>query len=313
MACRTVFMGTAEIACTPLRTLHELEGIHLTDVVTQPDKPGGRKLKLQPSPVKIAAQELGLAIHQPESLRNASALEFLTDLQPDLFIVMAYGQILPESVLGLPIKGALNLHASLLPRHRGAAPIQRAILEGDQETGITLMQMEPSLDTGAMIAVLRTPIGPDDNSQTIHDRLAALSGSILEQSLSTYLSGQITPVPQDHELATYAKKVTKSEGRIDWRQPAIIIDRQIRAFAPWPGAFTDLQVDTQKTLKIHAATLSEETGEPGIVLKAEGQTLQIGCGTGSLYITQLQREGSRPMSAADFLNGQSLRTGDSLN
>ena len=310
MTYRTVFMGTAEIACTPLRALCEMEGIELSGVLTQPDKPSGRKLRLQSSPVKQTAEKLGLQIFQPENLRDQSALKLLSELQPNLFVVMAYGQILPKAVLDLPSYGALNLHASLLPRHRGAAPIQRALLEGDSETGITLMQMAPSLDTGDMIAKISTPIHATDTSETLLDRLAGLSGTILLESLMNYLAGKITPIPQDDTAATYAWKVTKEEGQVDWLQSATHIHRQIRAFTPWPGAFFTIPSPSVTRARIHEATPSDGEGAPGEVLIVDPNRLRIGCGQGTLDISILQKQGGRPMSVRDFLNGHTVQVGD---
>jgi methionyl-tRNA formyltransferase len=302
-------MGTAEIACAPLKALYDLPNCELVSVLTQPDRPRGRGMNLQPSAVKQCAEELRLSVLQPPTLRNDGVLEQLRSLRTDVIVVMAFGQILPQSVLDLPKYGAVNIHASILPRHRGAAPIQWAILEGDHETGVTLMKMDAELDTGDIIAVLRTPIHATDNSQNLHDRLADLGASLLTAKLRDYLAGHISPKPQDNDLSTYARKITKDDGQIDWSLPAIEIHRRIRALTPWPGAFTFLPVKQARLLKIPEAYISEPEGNPGKILSVSENSLVVACGKNSLSLTKLQREGSRSMDVDNFLNGCPLASG----
>ena len=309
MGFRTLYMGTAEIACAPLNALHDLPGCEIVSVLTQPDRPSGRSMKMQSSAVKHCAEELGFSVLQPPTLRDDGVLEQLRSLQADLIVVTAFGQILPQSVLDLPKHGAVNIHASILPRHRGAAPIQWAILEGDRETGVTLMKMDEGLDTGDIIAVSRTPIQATDNSQILHDRLAELGASLLIRTLPDYVAGIISPKPQDNNLATYARKIVKDDGRIDWSLPSIEIHRRIRAFTPWPGAFTFLPIEQRNLLKISEASISESEGSAGEILSVSGNNLLVACGQKSLALTKLQREGSRTMDVDNFLNGCPLEPG----
>ncbi len=309
MGFRTLYMGTAEIACAPLKALHALPDCEIVSVLTQPDRPRGRGMNLEPSAVKQCADEIGLSVLQPTTLRNDDILEQLRSLRPDVIVVMAFGQILPQSVLDLPKHGAVNIHASILPRHRGAAPIQWAILEGDHETGVTLMKMDAGLDTGDIIAISRTPIHTTDNSQNLHDRLADLGASLLTATLRDYLAGSISPKPQDNDLSTYARKITRNDGQIDWSLPAIKIHRQIRALTPWPGAFTFLPVKQRRLLKISEAKISEPEGNAGEILSVSGNSLVVACGDNSLELTILHREGSRAMDVNDLLNGCPLASG----
>ena len=309
MGFRTLYMGTAEIACAPLKALNLLPEYEIVGVLTQPDRPRGRSMKVLSSPVKQCAKELGLLVLQPQTLCNDEFLEQILSLRADLIVVSAFGQILPKSVLDLPRHGAVNIHASILPRHRGAAPIQRAILEGDNETGVTLMKMDEGLDTGDIIAVSRTPIQATDNSQILHDRLAELGATLIVRTLPDYIAGKITPNPQNNNLATYAKKITKDDGRIDWSLPAVEIHRRIRAFTPWPGAFTFLPVEEERLLKVCEAGISESEGSAGEILSVIGNNLLVACGQKSLTLTELQREGSRRMNVDDFMNGCSLKPG----
>ncbi len=309
MGFRTLYMGTAEIACAPLNAINNLPDCEIVSVLTQPDRPRGRSMKMQSSAVKQSAEKLGLAVLQPPTLRSDELLEQLQSLQVDLIIVVAFGQMLPQSVLDLPKHGAVNIHASILPRHRGAAPIQWAILQGDSETGVTLMKMDEGLDTGDIIAVSRTPIQATDNSQILHDRLAKLGASLLIRTLPDYVAGRITPKPQDNNLATYSRKIVKDDGRIDWSLPSIEIHRRIRAFTPWPSVFTLLPMEQSRLLRICEATISESEGNAGEILSVSGNNLLVACGQKSLALTKVQREGSRTMDVDIFLNGCSLESG----
>jgi methionyl-tRNA formyltransferase len=239
-ALRIIFLGTAELSCASLQALVGNPQFQIAAVVTQPDRPKGRELKPQPSPVKSLALRLGLPVLQPECARDEKFIAGLRALQPDLIIVVAYGQILPPAILDLPRHGCLNIHPSLLPKYRGAAPIQWAIANGDTETGVTIMKMDAGLDTGPIVSQRRTPIRPEDDSATLHDRLAQLGAELLVQTIPDYVAGKIQPVPQPAEGASHAAKIKKEDGRIDWNQPAQTIWNRLRAFTPWPGAFTFL-------------------------------------------------------------------------
>ena len=309
MIWRVVYMGTAEIACPPLQVLTGMPEIELAAVYTQPDRPRGRGQPVRFSPVKKLALDKGGPVLQPESLKPVSAVEELTALKPDVLVVMAYGQILPQQVLDLPPCGAVNLHASLLPRHRGASPIQQAILAGDSETGVTLMQMEAGLDTGPMIAKASIPIGDEDTATYIHDQLAHLSATLIRERLPDYLIGNLPATPQDHGEATYAGKISKSDGQIHWHQTAEEIAREIRAFTPWPGTYAHLPTTQKSLLKILRAQIAEGSATPGQVLPNQSGQFEVATGQGSLIFTSIQREGGRPISGVDFLNGCSLPSG----
>src|SRR5271154_3477113 len=251
---KIVFMGTAELSCASLEKLAGDKNFQILAVVTQPDKPKGRELKLTSSPVKILAEKLQLPVLQPLKARDEKFVSELRELKPDLIVVVAYGQILPQSILDLPRFGCLNVHTSLLPKYRGAAPIQRAIANGDTETGVTIMKMDAGLDTGDIVAQRRTPIQPEDDSAALHDRLAQLGAKLLAQTIPDYVTGKISPRPQPVEGASYAAKIKKEDGRIDWNQPAKTIWSRLRAFTPWPGAFTFLKTGLQpRLLKIWKA------------------------------------------------------------
>ena len=309
---RVLYMGTAELACPPLVALHASSVADVVGVVTQPDRPGGRKLKSRPSFVKQCALDLGLPVIQPQTLRTPEAIEQLAAFEPDLFVVTAFGQILSQSALDLPQYGALNVHVSLLPRHRGAAPIQWAILEGDTETGVTLMRMDAGLDTGDIISTVKTKITEGDTAQTLHDRLAQMGAVLLTESLSGYLDGTRKPVSQDDAQSTYARKIIKQDGQIDWTEPAGTILRKLRALAPWPGIFAYLPTDKLRLVKIQSANISTTEGAAGEVLLAGEDGILIGCGKQSLNLLQLQREGSRSLNSGDFLNGFPLYAGQKL-
>jgi methionyl-tRNA formyltransferase len=267
-ALRIIFMGTAELSCASLQALAGNPQFQIAAVVTQPDRPKGRDLKPQPSPVKSLALRLGLPVLQPSRARDEQFIAELRALPPDLIIVVAYGQILPPAILDLPRHGCLNVHTSLLPKYRGAAPIQRAIANGDTETGVTIMKMDVGLDTGDIVAQWHTPIRPEADSATLHDRLAQLGAELLVQTIPDYVAGKIRPTPQPVEGASYATKIKKEDGRIDWNQPAQTIWNRLRAFTPWPGAFTFLRnaelgtatATKPQLLKIWKAEVVEESG-----------------------------------------------------
>jgi methionyl-tRNA formyltransferase len=331
-ALRIIFMGTAELSCASFSKLAGDEQFKIVAVVTQPDKPKGRELKLQPSPVKMLAQKLNLPILQPARARDEKFIAQLHELKPDLIVVVAYGQILPQAILDLPKFGCLNVHTSLLPKYRGASPIQSAILNGETETGVTIMKMDASLDTGEIISQTRTPILPEDNSATLHDRLAQLGAELLVETIPNYVAGKILPKPQPDEGSSYAAKIKKEDGRIDWNEPAGKNLNRLRAFTPWPGAFTFLvgrassrvEIENSKPerlasslappkpqlLKIWKMEIVEQSGAVGEILQADKNGIVVACGKNALRILELQREGGRRMSAAEFLAGNPLKAGE---
>ncbi|MCW5558519.1 MAG: methionyl-tRNA formyltransferase [Verrucomicrobiae bacterium] len=307
-AARVVFLGTPEIARTLLRALASTPDIQVVAVGAQPDRPLGRGLQLTAPPVKQEALRLGIPVLQPESAREPAFLEALRELRPDLIVVAAYGQILPQKLLDLPPHGCVNVHTSLLPRWRGAAPIQWAIASGDTETGVTLMRMDAGLDTGPMITAARTPITDEDTAATLHDRLAALGAQLLADTLPAYLAGRLTPRAQPAEGVTIARKIHRNDGHLDWTQSAETLWRRLRAFTPWPGAFA-LVPSASHTflLKVHAALPEapppETAAVPGTVLPGDGSSIRVACGRGVLRLLQVQPAGGRRMDAAAFLAG----------
>lgn len=301
---RIVYAGTPEFAVPALRALIAAD-CDIVGVYTQPDRPAGRGRKLTPSPVKQAALEAGLAVFQPQTLRHEDAQAELAKLAPDLMVVAAYGLLLPKAVLDLPTRGCVNLHASLLPRWRGAAPIQRAIESGDAQTGITLMQMDIGLDTGKMLAKSACAITADDTAQSLHDRLAAMGATLLLQHLPALLAGTLQGEVQDETQVTYAKKLDKAEARIDWSQPAHVLARRIMAFNPWPVADTRWQGESLRVWKAHALNTSSQA-RPGQVIAASRAGIDVATAQGVLRIEQLQRPGGKPLAAADFLNAHPL-------
>ncbi|MFN7138339.1 MAG: methionyl-tRNA formyltransferase [Limisphaerales bacterium] len=312
---RVIFMGTAELACASLEALCNADSIQVIGVVTQPDKPKGRDLKLQPSAVKQLALEKNLPVFQPQRARSEEFIQQLRDLGPDLIVVAAYGQILPQAILDLPRYGCLNVHTSLLPKYRGAAPIQWAIIDGDPETGVTIMKMDAGLDTGDILTMARTPITPEDNAQILHDRLATLGADLLVKTIPDYVAGKITGQKQPSEGATYARKIEKEDGLLDWHQPARVLWNRIRGFTPWPGAFTYQNVQGKpRLIKIWQVALEENfSGEPGTVLSADKTGILVACGSGALRILHLQKEGSRRMTAQEFLAGNPFQPGDKFS
>jgi methionyl-tRNA formyltransferase len=306
---RIIFFGTAELACASLEALARVPEFQVVAVVTQPDKPRGRKMEVQPSAVKELALRLAIPILQPKRARDESFLAELRALAADLMVVVAYGQILPQALLDIPRHGCLNVHTSLLPKYRGAAPIQWAILNGDAETGVTIMKMDAGLDTGPILSQRNTPTALTDNSQILHDRLARMGAELLVETIPNYVAGKIAPVPQPPETS-YARKIEKTDGNIDWSRPAETIERLIRAFTPWPSAFTFLETaGTRRMLKIWEAEILRESGPPGVALRADASGLIVACGVDALRIKRLQLEGGKRMNARDFLAGHPIQTG----
>ena len=306
-----VFAGTPEFAVPALKALLDA-GHTILAVYTQPDRPAGRGRKLGMSAVKEFALERGLRVHQPVTLKSDSEAETLRALKPDALIVIAYGLILPKSILSIPQYGCINVHASLLPRWRGAAPIQRAIEAGDAKTGVTIMQMDEGLDTGAMLTLAEIPIGADDNAATLHDRLADLGGHLLVDTLAQLVRGAIAPQAQDNARATYAAKLKKEEARLDWNAHAELLARRVRAFNPWPVAHTTLDGQTLRLWHAQAESGTPAGQPPGTVLTADADGVRVQCATGVLRITRLQLEGGNVLDVRAFLNGRPLPAGTRL-
>lgn len=304
---KIIFAGTPEFAATILEALLGSE-YEVVAVYTQPDRPAGRGRKLTASSVKVLALEHKLPVVQPVSLRDEQAQQELATWNADVMVVVAYGLMLPQMVLETPRLGCVNVHASLLPRWRGAAPIQRAILAGDSETGVTIMQMDAGLDTGDMLHIAPCPISADDTAQTLHDKLAELGAQALLDTLNALAVGTCLPEAQDDSLTTYAEKLQKAEAQMDWRQPAALLARQVRAFNPWPVAFTPLGNGGAKNLRIWMAEPVDviASGEPGEVIAESRAGIDVTTGDGVLRLTKLQLPGGKPLSAEQFLNANSL-------
>ncbi|MBI3867162.1 MAG: methionyl-tRNA formyltransferase [Verrucomicrobia bacterium] len=311
---RVLFVGTAELAVASLRALLTDPTLEIVGVVTMPDRPQGRKLQLQPSPVKAAALEARLKVLQPERIRSEASLSELRALAPDLIVVAAYGQILPRALLEIPRHRCLNVHTSLLPRHRGAAPIQWSILSGDEKTGVTLMLMDEGLDTGPILATRETIIEPADNAQTLHDRLAVMGAELLATFLPAWVRGEIHPTPQPSEGVTYARKIEKGDGLLDWRLPARTLWNRVRGLVPWPGAFFHhTTASGRMRIKVWEAAVQDEAVlAPGEILKADPSGLWVACGVGALQILSLQREGGKRLPAREFLLGTGFAPGERL-
>jgi methionyl-tRNA formyltransferase len=302
MPLRIVFAGTPAFAVPSL--VAAAQRSEVVAVYTQPDRPAGRGRALQPSPVKLEALKRGIPVLQPESLKSELSRDALRALQPDVMVVVAYGLLLPQAILDIPKFGCWNVHASLLPRWRGAAPIQRAIEAGDTETGVCLMQMEKGLDTGPVMIDLRTPIQPNETAGQLHDRLAKLGAQVLTDGLGLLRAGMRgVPRPQPAEGATYARKLEKAEARLDWTQSAEVLARKVLAFDPWPIAEGEV---AGEVVRIHGAIAVDAASQasPGTVLRADREGLDIACGTGALRIRTLQRAGGKAITAADYLNAR---------
>jgi len=302
---RIIFAGTPDFAASSLSALLDTDH-EIIAVYTQPDRPAGRGRKLTASPVKQLALDNNIPVYQPASLKDHAEQQILADLNADLMVVVAYGLLLPKAVLDTPKRGCINVHGSLLPRWRGAAPIHRAVLAGDTETGITIMQMDVGLDTGDMLYEVSCPINETDTSGDLHDRLAKLGAGALTDTLTLLEQGAITPQPQDDSQACYAHKLEKQEGLIDWSQTAQHVDRQVRGLFPWPGCFTTLNGDN---LRIHATTPSEQTIDPqlppGTIVNTDNGVILVACGAGTaIAITRLQIPGGKALSSKDVLNSR---------
>jgi methionyl-tRNA formyltransferase len=299
---RIVFIGTGDIGVPTLQALWRSPENQLAGVVTQPDKPAGRAQRIEPPPIKRAIAAATIRVLQPSRIKHRQAIDEIRALKPDAIVVMAYGQILPRDLLEVPSVACLNLHASLLPRWRGAAPIQAAIAAGDRETGITVMYMAEGLDTGDILLRRKIDISPTDTGGSLHDRLAQIAPDALIDALRMLANGSPPRLPQDNALATYAPKLTRDNGRIDWSESADLIERKIRAFNPWPSAFMTVATNETRKLKIFSATVVDLQGKPGEILKKQ-TAFVVAAGKDALSLREVQLEGKRRMSAAEFLRG----------
>lgn len=306
---KILFMGTPDFAAESLKALVKA-GIDVRAAVSQPDKPKGRGHKLQPTDVKLAAEEAGIPVYQPETLKNGELQGLLDEIQPELIVVAAYGKILPEYILNYPKYGCINVHASLLPKYRGAAPIQWAVINGEKETGVTIMQMEKGLDTGDMLIMEKTEIGQYETAGELFERLAKIGGELLVKAVGEIEKGNITPIPQNHSEHTYAPMISKETGKIDWSKDAAEISKLICGMNPWPAAHT---LYNGETVKIYESVIAEERGAfgtPGEILGADkGKGLKVAAGDGALYIKTAQFAGSKRMNIEDYMRGHSVDTG----
>jgi len=304
---RIVFFGTPSFAIPCLEGLFQGPD-EVVAVVTQPDRERGRGRKKSPSPVKELALKHGVAVHQPEKVKEGSFIEAIKSLRPDLFVVVAFGQILPKPILEIPRSGAINVHGSLLPGYRGAAPIAWAILRGEKKTGITTMLMDEGMDTGDILMQAELPIEKEDDGETLQEKLSSLGAQLLMETIKRMKTSNISPLPQDHSKATYAPPLKKEDGRLDWKKRAEEIDLQIRAFNPWPGAFTGWE---KGLLKIYGGEVRKGTSpkEPGSIIWIGSDFIEVSTGDGSFLIREVQPEGKRRMSVRDFLSGHRIAIG----
>ncbi len=307
---RIVFFGTPDFAVPTLQKLIERDEKILA-VVTQPDRPVGRGQKLKTSPVKELALQHSLPVLQPEKVKKPECIDSFKALNPDLAVVVAFGQIFPKTLLDIPRHGFINVHSSLLPAYRGAAPINHAVIDGCAESGVTIMQLDEGMDSGAILLQATTPIDVEDTAATLHDRLSDLGAELLGEALDQLAAGGWKPVPQDHSLATYAPMLKKSDGLIDWTKEAASIANQVRGMTPWPGCFTYLD---GKMLKVHTATVvdTEASTAPGEIVSSTGRGIEVATGGGMLVLQHVQLEGKKRMPAADFLKGHQVKPGTVL-
>jgi len=305
---RTIFFGSPDFAVPCLEALHDISDI--AAVISQPDRPAGRGLAMRPPAVKKRALELGLEVWQPKKVRTAEFAEKLRALEADVAVVVAYGRILPRGVLDAPRTGCVNVHASLLPRWRGAAPIQWSIVHGDEETGVTLMQVDEGMDSGAVLSTLATPIRPDDDAATLSARLSKMGADLLREQLARYVAGDLTPQPQQEGEVTMAPLLKKAHGSIDWNKSAQAVHNQIRGMNPWPGAHTVLG---ERRIKVHrsvASTLDPEGAAPGQVIALDPEGILVACAEGTLEIQELQESGRKRVDARAFASGRGVAVGD---
>ena len=303
---RLVFIGTGEIGMPTLQALLKSARHQLAGVVTQPDKPAGRDQELRAPPIKTAIARSAVPIFQPARIRASEAIEQIRALNPEVIVAMAYGQILPKTVLEIPRIACLNLHASLLPKYRGAAPIQAAIVAEDRETGITVMYVDEGLDTGDILMQSRIDISPNETGSSLHDRLGEIAAEALIESLDLLSKGAAPRIPQDDALASYAPKLTRDQGKIDWTEPAVVIERKIRAFDPWPSTFMLLEGPRGRSQKLkifRASVVPGEQAAPGKILRADQEGILVSAKSGAVLLGEVQLEGKRRMSAAEFVHG----------
>ena len=308
---KIVFMGTPDFAAGALKALIDA-GHEITAVVTQPDKPKGRSKELIPSPVKVCAEKHNIPVLQPKRIKTAEAVRELKDYEADVYIVAAFGQILTQEILDIPHYGCLNIHASLLPKYRGASPIQHVIIDGEEKTGVTIMQMDAGIDTGDMLYKKEIPIENSDNYETLHDKLTVLGAEAVVEALELLVQGKIKPEKQKEELSCYAPLIDKAMGEIDFSLDALSIDRKIRGMTPWPSAFTSYR---GKQLKIWRAEPDMEAvsdGKPGEILQVDKNRVTVAAGEGALQIYELQLEGKKRLMAHDFLLGVKIQPGEIL-
>ena len=305
-----IFMGTPDFAVSALKALHESKLFDIRLVVSQPDRPKGSGRKLEPTPVKAYAQSVGYPVEQPESVKSEAFIELAKTIAPDFFVVVAFGQILSQTLLDVPKIAPINIHGSLLPKYRGAAPIQRAIMEGEETTGVTTMVMDKGMDTGDMLIKAEISIEKDDTAATLHDKLASLGGELIVRTLPGLMDGSVTPEPQDNSRATHAAMLSKAEGEIDWSAPARLIHCRLRGMSPWPGAYTFLD---GKRLRIHKAETQElsHDAQPGTLMSCHNE-LVVATGEGAIKILELQGDGGKRMPAEAFLRGNPMEPGQIL-
>lgn len=302
---RVIFMGTPQFACPTLQRLID-RGDEIPAVVTQPDRPKGRGQKSVPPPVKELAERHGLPVLQPIKVRAPEFIESVREMNPDVVVVVAFGQILPKALLEIPRYGCINVHASLLPRYRGAAPLNWCVINGEIETGVTTMLMDVGLDTGDMLLKKATPIDPDEDTSSLHDRLSLIGADLLYETLDLLVQGKLVPEKQDEALSCYAPMLKKEDGLIDWTRDARTIRNLVRGMSPWPGAFTYLD---GKLVKVYRTRIGEGEGAPGTVIAAGRDGIEVACGGGSLLLDELQLEGKKRLPVRDFLAGCRIAPG----
>jgi methionyl-tRNA formyltransferase len=305
---RIIFMGTPEFAVPSLRTLIESEE-EVVAVVCQPDKPKGRGLEVIPPPTKVLAEKHSIPVLQPQKIRTDEFFNNIKNLNPDLICVTAYGKILPKNILDLPPYGCINVHASLLPKYRGAAPINWAIMRGEKATGITTMKMDEGMDTGDMLLRREMPIDDEDTGETLSEKLSEMGGEVLIETIKLFKEGRLDPIPQDHSQATYAPMLKKEDGNIDWEKSAEEIKNLVRGALPWPGACTSLE---RKLLKIYKARVTSGEGKPGEVIKSESAILRVATGNGAIDLLEIQIEGGKKLEIESFLRGRKVKEGTIL-
>ncbi|MDD2898289.1 MAG: methionyl-tRNA formyltransferase [Desulfuromonadaceae bacterium] len=305
---RTIFMGTPEFACPTLQRLIQRND-QVVAVITQPDRPKGRGQKLMPPPVKELAEKNGIPVHQPPKVRDPAFIEIIRELKPDVIVVVAFGQILPKALLDIPLHGCINVHASLLPRYRGAAPLNWCIINGETETGVTTMLMDVGLDTGDMLLTRKTALDENEDISSLHDRMATLGADLLSETLDGLAQGTITPVPQNNADSCYAPMLKKEDGVISWCSSARAVHNKVRGLAVWPGACTTIG---DQVLKIFRTTVGTASGEPGTVLQSSKGQLEVACQSGSLFLHELQLSGKKRLDSVRFLTGYPIPVGTLL-